>query len=88
MSKIKETFDRRFRQWQIQLPLDDLRHRRNGSIQQAGWTINYRFGREGSREFLKYFASHRMTNDTLNRIWPDGTAEVVSHFQEFCLAED
>jgi hypothetical protein len=85
---IKASFDERYRRWQISLPLDDLRNRRAGSIHQQGWTINYCFGRDGEREFLDYFASHRMTNDTLNRIWEDGTAELLGYCQEFYLAGD
>lgn len=85
---IKASFDEQYQRWQITLPLDDLRNRRAGSIHQQGWTINYRFGREGKREFLDYFASHRMTNDTLNRIWEDGMAELLGYCQEFYLAGD
>jgi hypothetical protein len=29
-----------------------------------------------------------MTNDTLNRIWEDGTAELLGYCQEFYLARD
>src|SRR5688500_4841682 len=88
MEKIKETFEQRFERWQIQLPSDDLANHRNGSIRQQGWLINYRFGREDNRDFLEYFASHRLTNDTFNRIWQDGTAEIIGYCQEFFLADN
>jgi hypothetical protein len=88
MDKIKTTFDQRFQRWLIRLPLDDLENRRSGSIQEQGWLINYRFGREENQDFLEYFASHRMTNDTLNRIWDDGTLEVIGYCQEFYLADN
>lgn len=88
MSKIKATFDQHFQRWQIQLPPEDVENQRSGSIRQQDWLINYRFGREANRHFLEYFASHRMTNDTLNRIWDDGTAELIGYCQEFFLAND
>lgn len=88
ISKIKEAFDGQFEQWQIALPLDDLLNRRAGRIVQQGWTINYRFGEEAGRAFLEYFASHRLTNDTLNQIWDDGTFELIGYCQEFYLADD
>jgi hypothetical protein len=88
MPKIKEAFDRQFERWQIQLSPDNIETRRSGSIQQQGWLINYRFGREANRDFLEYFASHRLTNDTLNRIWDDGTAELIGYCQEFFLANN
>lgn len=85
---LKEIFEQQFQPWQISLPLDDLLNRRAGRIRQQGWTINYCFGREADREFLEYFASHRMTNDTLQRIWEDGRRELLGHCQEFYLADD
>lgn len=85
---MKATFDQQYRQWQITLPLKDVHDRRAGTIRQQGWLINYHFSREGQREFIEYFASHRMTNDTLWRIWDDGAAELVGYCQEFFLAGD
>ena len=85
---MKESFDQHFQHWQIELPLTDFLHRRRGSINEQGWTINYRFGKEAEREFLEYFASHRMTNDTLNRIWEDGVFEPRGACQEFYASND
>jgi hypothetical protein len=88
MELIKERFDEKFLNWQIELPLEELQQRKKGSIHKAGWTINYRFGQENGKEYLEYFASHRMTNDTLNRIYQDGTEILVGYCQEFYLAGD
>jgi len=88
MDKIKAAFDQRFQPWQITLPEDDLHHRRKGKIHIQGWTITYRFGNEDGKDFLEYFASHRMTNDTLNRIYEDGTTELVDACQEFYIVND
>ena len=88
MNLIKQCFDEKFRAWQIQFPLKDLTTRQSGAIYQDGWTIRYTFGREGERAYMDYFASHRMTNDTLNRIYSDGTFEQRGFCLEFYLAND
>lgn len=85
---IKRTFDETFARWGIVLPEEDAARRAGGSIGKAGWCINYRFGAEGGIEYVEYFASHRMTNDTLNRIYEDGREEVVGYCQEFFAADD
>lgn len=88
MLKVKEVFDERFRKWGIRLPDEDLQQRRRGKIQKDGWNINYHFGSEDGEEYIEYFASHRMTNDTLNRIYEDGTTKLVGYCQEFYLADN
>ncbi len=88
IDKIKQVFDADFESWDITLPEDDLRERRKGSISKAGWSINYRFGSAGGIEYIEYFATHRMTNDTLNRIYEDGNRELVGYCQEFYAAND
>ena len=86
--RIKKLFDEEFESWGIVLPEADLRERRGGSVARAGWTINYRFGVEGGVEFVEYFSTHRMTNDTLQRIYENGVKEVVGYCQEFYAADD
>lgn len=86
--RIKEAFDERFGSWDISLATGDCLKRRAGTIQSQGWMINYQFGNEQGREFLDYFSRHRMTNDTLERIWDDGSVEVLGDCQEFFLADD
>lgn len=86
--KIKQGFDREFESWNITLPAEDLIARRKGSINQAGWSINYRFGSADGMEYIEYFATHRMTNDTLNRIYENGNREVVGYCQVFYAAND
>lgn len=86
--KIKQVFDGEFRDWNIVLPDADLKGRRKGSIAKAGWSINYRFGTEGGVEYIEYFASHRMTNDTLNRIYENGAREMIGYCQVFYAADD
>ncbi len=86
LKKIKPVFDKKYAAWGIVLPEASLKDQARGSISYNGWTINYQFGMEGGQRYLEYFASHRMTNDTLNRICADGREEVLGYCQEFYLA--
>jgi hypothetical protein len=87
MDKIKRLFDKRFEHWKIQLPGADVKARKRGSIQKNGWRISYRFGHKGAMGFLEFYAGHRMTNDTLNRIYEDGKTELVDAVQEFFVID-
>lgn len=83
---IKQIFDNYYLTWDIVLPAENLSERRRGSIVKNGWTINYLYGVAEGIEYLEYFASHRMTNDTLNRIYADGREELIGYCQEFYVA--
>ncbi len=72
---IAENFANRFAHWDITIPEDDLKNRRNGYIQKAGWLIQYCFGKDKNGEYLDYYAAHRMTDDSHVRIYDDGTEE-------------
>jgi hypothetical protein len=85
---IKRIFDRRFAAWDIVLPAESLTELRRGSIVRNGWTINYQYGNSEGICYLEYFASHRMTNDTLNRIYADGREELLGYCQEFYAADN
>ena len=87
MHQIKSTFDKRFQRWGITLP-DIVDQHQTGTIQQEGWTINYHFVEADEQLYFEYYATHRMTNDTLNRIYSDGRHEIVASCQEFSLADD
>ena len=88
MSKLRQAFNARFRKWNITLSETDVTERKEGSIQQNGWTINYHFGAESEREYIEFFTSHRMTNDRLYRIYEDGSAELVDACLEFYKPDD
>lgn len=83
LDKIKNIFDAQFSAWKIVLPATSLTRLLRGSIVKNGWTINFQYGRVDGVEYLEYFASHRMTNDTLHRIYADGREEQLGHAQEF-----
>lgn len=75
LEKIQETFVERFSHFDLRLPDDHLRNRRKGSIPYGGsGRIYFVFGREEEREYLEYYAYHRM-GESHGRIWEDGTRE-------------
>jgi len=88
LQTIKRTSDRRYKTWDIVLPAESLTELRGGSIVSNGWTINYQYGSSEGIIYLDYFASHRMTNDTLNRIYADGREELLGYCQEFFEADN
>jgi len=75
LPRIKLRFARGFASRGIRLPEDDVVHRRAGCIHQGGWSISYLFGVDESGEYIEYYASHRMTNDTHSRLYEDGRRE-------------
>jgi hypothetical protein len=60
-----------------------LREQEPGQIRKAGWHINYIFGLEGNEPYVEYYASHRMTSDTRERIYESGRTESLPAIQEF-----
>lgn len=69
---IADTFTERFAHWKITLPEEYLKNRCNGFINKAGWLIQFCFGKDEKGEYLDYYASHRMTDDSHVRIYADG----------------
>jgi len=78
VSAIKAAFDTYFAHWGITLPERALETRASGVLRAAGWHIRYRFGQEGGRDYLDFYATHRMTNDRHVRIDSDGQ---VTHLE-------
>lgn len=75
MKLIAETFNNRFDHWEINLTEEDMKNRSSGYIQDAGWLIQYCFGKDEHGEYLDYYAAHRMTDDEHVRIYADGQVE-------------
>lgn len=80
---IKHLFERKYARWELVLPDEAPPNGQRGSLRKNGWTINYHFGEAQGIAFLEYFASHRLTNDTLIRLYADGRQELVGYVQEF-----
>ncbi len=72
---IEAEFNSYFANWDIMLPQSAIAARRRGKIVARGWTIWFLFGVEGEREFLDFYAMHRMTNDRHLRLYSDGSGE-------------
>ena len=75
--KLRQRFNRAFARWEIELPADALSPGVVWQIVQRGWTIWTRFdiGADDGREYLDYYAMHRMTNDRHVRLYADGDRE-------------
>ena len=72
---IAKTFAKRFSHWKIRIPEDKLENRRSGYIQEGGWLIQYCFGKDENGEYMDYYATHRMTDDSHIRIYEDDREE-------------
>lgn len=72
MKLIAHKFAEQFKHWKITLPDEDLRRKKSGFIQKAGWLIQYCFGEDETGEYLDYYAAHRMTDDRHIRIYSNG----------------
>ena len=72
--QLRRRFNRNFAHWEIELPIDALSPGLVWLIVQRGWTIWTRFyvGAEDGREYLDYYATHRMTNDRHVRLYAGG----------------
>jgi len=88
LETVKLIFDEQFAAWEITLPADSLDERQGGSMVKHGWAINYQYGTADGIDYLEYFASHRMTNDTLNRIYTVGREELLGYCQVFFEADN
>lgn len=72
MEEIQKVFVERFSHFDLRLPDENLRERRKGPIPYGGsGRIYYIFGREGEREYLEFYAYHRMGDDPA-KIYEDG----------------
>lgn len=85
---IKSSFDRAFNRWGIHLPDDDLELKSQGKIVRSGWAIWYLFGSDQAGEYLDYYASHRMTDDSHVRLYADGRQEELPTLGGFRLTSN
>jgi DNA-directed RNA polymerase subunit L len=83
METIAETFANRFARWKITIPQENLENLENDHIQEAGWLIQYCFGKDEKGEYLDYYAAHRMTDDSHVRIYQDGQIERLPALDSF-----
>ena len=74
MERIELAFAERFAHWGLALPKRNVQGRKRGTISREGWTVQYLFGSDERGEFLDYYATHRMTDDSHVRIYANGEA--------------
>ncbi len=69
------------------LPADAL-DRDSGGFEENGWEVAYHFGSEGGGPHLECFASHRMTNDRMYRVYADGRVEMIGSSTDGALKDE
>ena len=74
LGKAREVFAETFSHWGIEIGAAAL-ERGRGQIRQDGWSIRFIRGVEDGREYIEYYATHRMTSDSHVRIWENGETE-------------
>ena len=77
--KLRKRFKKIFENWEIELPAEAMTPGVVWIIVQQGWTIWTRLdvNAEDGREYLDYYAMHRMTNDRHVRLYPNGDEEYL-----------
>jgi hypothetical protein len=75
VQRIAKQFADTFASWNLQLPDQALTQRARGEIDASGWHISYLFGRDERGEYLDYYASHRLADDSHVRIRANGDVE-------------
>ncbi|MEH2366293.1 hypothetical protein [Nostoc sp.] len=88
MQNIKKEFDNGFLHWKITLPSEALETQQSGEIFMAGWHVQYQFGKNEHGQFLDYYASHRMTDDSHVRIYESGESESLPSMQSFYFSSE
>lgn len=71
LEAIEEAFERDYRSWDLRLPKENVRRRRNGRLRCGSGMVFYAFGKENGREYLEYYQYHHM-GEGHERIYDDG----------------
>ena len=88
MPRIEEQFAESFKNWGIRLPDEAVEAHTRGKINKEGWSIWYLFGSDEQGEYLDYYATHRMTNDSHIRIREDSSVEALPSLAEMFIGSD
>ena len=78
---MESVFNETFSHWGIKLPREAVKQRSSGKIVQHGWAIWFLFGSDEKGEYLDFYSSHRMTDDSHTRIREDGAHESLPAIQ-------
>jgi hypothetical protein len=85
MNHIAQVFRDDFLNWGLEIPPESLASRTPGFIQEAGWLIQFAFGSDSRGEYLDYYASHRMTDDSHVRLYESGRQQQLSSLASFFI---
>jgi hypothetical protein len=88
MDNIKQEFEKIYRNWDIVLPEDDYKNKKNGFIQKEGWLIQYCFGQEDDNNYMDIYAEHRMTSPHHTRIYENGEIKQLSNYKIIYIIDD
>ncbi len=88
MGKMVSIFNKSFSGSEIAIPPEDAHLRKRGKIIKSGWTIWYLFGRDENGEYLDYYASHRMTDDSHVRIYDNGKTLCLPSIASFFVTSE
>lgn len=83
--QLRQAFNDGFKKWQIELPPDAMAPGAVWLIVSAGWTVWTVFGNEDGREYLDYYAMHRMTNDRHVRLYANGKSDGLPAIEGMCV---
>lgn len=83
MNRIAQAFRADFANWGLEIPPEVLVSREPGFIQAAGWLIQFTFGSDSRGEYLDYYASHRMTDDSHVRLYETGRRQRLASLASF-----
>src|SRR5688572_28446082 len=75
METLIAVFESHFAHWGIQLPPDEAARRQRGEICKTAWSIRYRFGSDVAGEYIDYYSSHRLPEDSHSSTGVDGGKE-------------
>jgi hypothetical protein len=76
LEKIQTVFMKTFQGSDLKVPEENLRERTGSSIPWGSGRVMFIFGKEEGREYLEYYAHHRIGGDSHAKIFDDG--ETVS----------
>lgn len=85
LEAIEEAFAREYRSYDLRIPRENVRRRRNGRLRCGSGMLFYAFGKENGREYLEYYRYHHM-GEGHDRIFDDGTVVHLATLDDIDVA--
>jgi ribA/ribD-fused uncharacterized protein len=90
LPKLQAEFTRLWEYWGIDLPIEDVVHRRAGSFEDtplgdAGWILRYQFGHNERGEYVEIESDHRKCGPENYRLYADGGRETMPTYMDEAL---